>query len=172
MNHVKHDPVGNDESIWHFLESFFSRKLYLTLYFLIITESFSLDTSGRTISLITSICSSFCWEKLDAILHHRQQTLWECIFFDEICSSITTLILLSHDPSIRFYFRMTFCSFSSLTYRFDFPVFCWMWIFRHLLLCFQLSLLEKCPSTEFFLVRIFPYLEWVFSDIQQFYSVM
>ena len=56
LNHVKHDPVGNDEYILHFLESFFWRKLYLTLYFLSIAESVSLDTSGKTISLITSSC--------------------------------------------------------------------------------------------------------------------
>ena len=47
-----------------FLESFFKRKLYLTLYFLSIAGSFSLDISGKTISLITYFVHHFAEESL------------------------------------------------------------------------------------------------------------
>ena len=57
----------------------------------------------------------------------------------------------------------------------------WNFVFSHIEFCFsyhdfclsylEFSLREKCPNTEFFLVRIFPYSDWIRGDSISPYSV-
>ena len=88
---------------------------------LFITETFILDTFGKTTSEINSICLTIYWEKFMVyLLHHQYQYL-----SDETCSSAAVLIILLFGASISLFILTTFISFSfrSFTYQLNFSVF-------------------------------------------------
>ena len=71
------------------LESFFSgENCVWSLYFLIITESFSFDISGKTTSGMTSACLVI-WEK---DVGTQLNPISEFIFSDEKCSSTASIL--------------------------------------------------------------------------------
>ena len=71
------------------LESFFSgENCVWSLYFLIITESFSFDISGKTTSGMTSACLVI-WEK---DVGTQLNPISEFIFSDEKCSSAASIL--------------------------------------------------------------------------------
>ena len=88
--------------------------LWYIFMFYFITESFSLDTSGKTTSLATSIFfDSFetgCWY---LIILDWQQYQNVSVFSNEKCSLTTLLILPSHGVSITFFSLKSFFSFFS-----------------------------------------------------------
>ena len=88
---------------------------------LFITETFILDTFGKTTSEINSICLTIYWEKFMVyLLHHQYQYL-----SDETCSSAAVLTILLFGASISLFIWTTFISFSfrSFTYQLNFSVF-------------------------------------------------
>ena len=66
---------------------------YSLSYFLLITTSFSLDTSDNTTFRITSSCLTVCWENAHGILHPSSIT---------ISSESSYLIASSNDSNIFF----------------------------------------------------------------------
>ena len=67
---------------------FFGENCVWSLYFLIITESFSLDISGKTTSGMTSACLVI-WEK---DVGTQLNPISEFIFSDEKCSSAASIL--------------------------------------------------------------------------------
>ena len=88
----------NNISIFFFQERFFLKKAVLSPWFLLVTESFRLDTSSTK-----SICRQF--EKRSMILQTSSLiTIPKFLFSGEECSSKTVLILLSYGVSMKFFF--------------------------------------------------------------------
>ena len=103
------------------LESFFSgENCVWSLYFLIITESFSFDISGKTTSGMTSACLVI-WEK---DVGTQLNPISEFIFSDEKCSSTASILRFTWCIN-KFRLLDTFSFFSSefFTYQVNFLLF-------------------------------------------------
>ena len=103
------------------LESFFSgENCVWSLYFLIITESFSFDISGKTTSGMTSACLVI-WEK---DVGTQLNPISEFIFSDEKCSSAASILRFTWCIN-KFRLLDTFSIFSSefFTYQVNFLLF-------------------------------------------------
>ena len=82
-----------------FLVFFLEKTLFDLLVFLFITNLFNSDMPGKT-PYITSICLTV-WGKVDCT---STTILSEFTFPDEMCSSTTMLVLLSHGIWINIFF--------------------------------------------------------------------
>ena len=98
---------------------FFLKNCFWSSCFLLITESITVDTSGKTTSGITSICFTI-WEEIGPSEQQRS----ECIISDETCFSTTVSILLSESISTITSSKCLFGSFFSefLPYQIDFSL--------------------------------------------------
>ena len=104
----------NSESFLILWSSFFSRKLCFlwSSCFTLNIESISLDTSHKTTSRITSICSAI-WEEIDDILSFISLTTTSaCMISDDMFLNNSINITFKW-RSYNFFLKTLFCFFSS-----------------------------------------------------------